>query len=166
MARLLLLLGAALGLYLSLVGPERRARLWAAPWLRTVLALAFVLVYLRTPIDLIPDGSAVGFLDDLLLAVASLWWATYRTRPAGTTDSGRRAGESATRAGNPPSWDPYAVLDVRRGASQEEISAAYRERMKQYHPDRVSGLGDELQHLAHEKTLAIQRAYEELRQRR
>ena len=39
-------------------------------------------------------------------------------------------------------------------------------RMKQYHPDRVSGLGEELQHLAHEKTLAIQRAYEELRQRR
>jgi DnaJ-domain-containing protein 1 len=37
--------------------------------------------------------------------------------------------------------------------------------MKRYHPDRVDDLGEELQRVAHEKTLAIQRAYEELREK-
>jgi DnaJ like chaperone protein len=56
--------------------------------------------------------------------------------------------------------DPYAVLGVPRDASPEEITRAYREQMKRYHPDRVADLGDELQRVAHRKTLAIQRAYD------
>ena len=51
---------------------------------------------------------------------------------------------------------------VRRGATRDEITRAYREQMKRYHPDRVGGLGDELQQVAHRKTLEIQRAYSEL----
>jgi DnaJ-class molecular chaperone len=63
-------------------------------------------------------------------------------------------------AGRPP--NPHAVLGLRRGASPEEIAQAYREQMKLYHPDRVAGLGEELQRVAHEKTVEIQRAYDEL----
>jgi preprotein translocase subunit Sec63 len=59
-------------------------------------------------------------------------------------------------------WDPHAVLGVARGASREAITRAYREQLKSYHPDRVADLGAELQRLAHEKTIAIQRAYAEL----
>jgi preprotein translocase subunit Sec63 len=36
-------------------------------------------------------------------------------------------------------------------------------RMKEYHPDKVAHLGDELQVLAHEKSQEIQRAYRQLR---
>jgi DnaJ like chaperone protein len=36
----------------------------------------------------------------------------------------------------------------------------------QYHPDRVAHLGEDLQRLAHEKTLEIQRAYEHIKRRR
>jgi DnaJ-domain-containing protein 1 len=36
--------------------------------------------------------------------------------------------------------------------------------MQEYHPDKVSHLGEELQEVAHRKTLEIQRAYERLRQ--
>jgi preprotein translocase subunit Sec63 len=69
--------------------------------------------------------------------------------------------------GRPPDpvergWDPHAVLGVPRGASREAITQAYREQLKSYHPDRVADLGSELQRLAHEKTIAIQRAYAEL----
>jgi len=62
----------------------------------------------------------------------------------------------------PPGWDPHAVLGVARGASREEITRAYREQLKRYHPDRVADLGTELQQLAHRKTVELQRAYGEL----
>jgi preprotein translocase subunit Sec63 len=61
-----------------------------------------------------------------------------------------------------PGWDPHAVLGVARGASREEITRAYREQLKRYHPDRVADLGTELQQLAHRKTVELQRAYGEL----
>lgn len=32
--------------------------------------------------------------------------------------------------------DPYEVLGVERGASEEEVKTAYRQKVKQYHPDR------------------------------
>lgn len=62
----------------------------------------------------------------------------------------------------PQGRDPYAVLGIARGASTEEISRAYREQMKLYHPDRVAEMGPEIRRVAHEQTLAIQRAYDEL----
>ena len=57
------------------------------------------------------------------------------------------------------SADPWQVLQVSPGASQEEIHAAYKQLLFKYHPDRVAHLGDEFQRLAHHKTLAIQQAY-------
>ena len=59
-------------------------------------------------------------------------------------------------------FNPYAVLGVAPGASMAEIRARYREQMKLYHPDRVQHLGAELQELAHQKTVEIQRAWEEV----
>ncbi len=59
--------------------------------------------------------------------------------------------------------DPYRVLGVRRDASVEELTRAYRERMMEYHPDRVANLGPELRDLAHRKTVEIQRAWDTLR---
>ena len=61
-------------------------------------------------------------------------------------------------------WDPYAVLGIARGASHDQIVRAYRERLKLYHPDRVADLGPELQQVAHQKTVELQRAYAELTQ--
>jgi preprotein translocase subunit Sec63 len=66
------------------------------------------------------------------------------------------------RAADGASWDPYAILGVPHGASRDLVTQAYRERLKEYHPDRVASLGAELQDLAHKKTLDIQRAYAEL----
>lgn len=63
----------------------------------------------------------------------------------------------------PSGWDPYAVLGVARSASTEDVTHAYRELMKQYHPDKVATLGPELRELAHKKTVEIQRAYDQLR---
>ena len=61
-----------------------------------------------------------------------------------------------------PAWDPYTELGVRPGASRDAITRAYHEQVKRYHPDRVADLGVELQRLAHRKTIALRRAYDEL----
>jgi len=88
----------------------------------------------------------------LALAVCAALWIRRARGPA----PGREAG------GAPGRWDPYAVLGLERGASGDDVTRAYREQMKRYHPDRVADLGRELQELAHRKTVDIQRAYAEL----
>lgn len=124
-------------------------------WLVLIAAVLGVLLYLRSPIDFIPDGAGlIGLLDDLVVLIATIAWIRRQLGSPPPPPRGPTA--------EPRPWDPYAVLGVKRGASAEEITHAYREQMKRYHPDRVSGLGEELQQLAHEKSVEIQRAYREL----
>ena len=56
--------------------------------------------------------------------------------------------------------DPYEVLGVPKGATQEEIKTAYRKLAKQYHPDRY--IGNPLADLASEKFKEINEAYDTL----
>ena len=58
---------------------------------------------------------------------------------------------------------PHEVLGVRPGASQEEISAAYRRLVQQYHPDKVADLGPELRELAEQRMKEINAAYQSLK---
>jgi len=59
--------------------------------------------------------------------------------------------------------DPWSTLGLAQDASAAEVKAAYRDKMKSYHPDRVNQLPEEFQKLAHEKSLEIQEAYAALR---
>lgn len=156
MARLLLVLVAGLLLYLWWRPPTRSAA-WRGGRLPLVGAGLLALAYLISPIDALPDVTPVGLIDDLIILVTTGWWIydQWRRRPQPQPAEPPPAGGEAA-------WDPYRILEVRRGASRDEITRAYREQMKRYHPDRVSGLGDELQEVAHRKTLDIQRAYIEL----
>ncbi len=56
--------------------------------------------------------------------------------------------------------DPYEVLGIQRGASMDEIKAAYRKLAKQYHPDMH--VDNPLKDLAQEKFIEIQEAYDQL----
>jgi hypothetical protein len=58
--------------------------------------------------------------------------------------------------------DPYQILQVAPEADPKEIKAAYLKAMAQYHPDKVSHLGDEFRVLAEEKAKNIQQAYSTL----
>ena len=55
----------------------------------------------------------------------------------------------------------YEILKVSPSASLDEIRAAYKSQIRQYHPDRVSNLGEELKELAEQKSKAINSAYQE-----
>lgn len=60
--------------------------------------------------------------------------------------------------------DPYEVLGVTRGASDEEIKEAYRKLARKYHPDAYSG--NPLADLADEKMKEINAAYDQIMEER
>ncbi len=62
-----------------------------------------------------------------------------------------------------PPPNPYEILGISYGATQEEITSAYRQMAKQYHPDRVAHLGPEFQSLAEERMKEINAAYQTLK---
>ncbi len=56
--------------------------------------------------------------------------------------------------------NPYEVLGIREGASEDEIKKAYREMVKKYHPDQYQD--NPLSKLAEEKLREINEAYDYL----
>jgi len=56
--------------------------------------------------------------------------------------------------------NPYEVLEIKEGASEEEIKKAYREQVKKYHPDQYQD--NPLSKLAEEKLREVNEAYEAL----
>jgi hypothetical protein len=137
-------------------------------WLKRALPLVLGLLYVLSPFDLIPDVLiGPGWLDDLaVVALVGYFLWRFQGRAAGArrdggTPAGGEAGAGAEgtreRAG-----DPYAVLGLDPSASPDEVKAAHRRLVSQYHPDKVSHLGKEFQDLAHQRLIEIQRAYERL----
>jgi preprotein translocase subunit Sec63 len=133
---------------------------------RFIAMIILAVLYFLLPYDLIPDGlGRIGRIDDIALILIIIFWLFIKPlideviNKNRFTGSGKRTchDSEATRE-----TDPYKILGVRPGASQEEIKKAYYELVKQYHPDRVNSLGPELQALAREKTTQLNRAYEQL----
>jgi len=145
------------------------------PWLLLVLCV----LYLVSPVDLFPDFLGLpGRVDDLLVAIGTLLYIYSSSRRSPRKDGSRKAGGgresrqahqgrgksegassgSATRE----TPDPYAVLGVPRTEDFEEIRRLYKEKLLQYHPDRVEHLGKELQEMAERKTKEITEAYQRI----
>lgn len=57
----------------------------------------------------------------------------------------------------------HEVLEIRIGATKEEIISAYREMVRSYHPDKVAQHSPKIAQLAEEKMKEINRAYETLK---
>jgi Protein of unknown function (DUF1232)/DnaJ domain len=122
-----------------------------------VLVFGLWLLYLLSPVDLVPDEfPLVGWIDDLFVLGGLYWFFSYLCTATG------RASSSGPEAG---AANPWQVLELSPGASDDEIVAAYKAQLLRYHPDRVAHLGDEFQRLAHRKTLEIQQAYTRLTRR-
>jgi len=142
--------------------------------MRFFLLMLWVL-YLLSPVDLIPDFiPVIGRLDDLVL-LGLLYWNYFRkggkyTPRAGASSGNRQqSGQNRTyeyQAGyqsrRKPSRDPYRILHIDRSATPEAIRRAYRQQAARYHPDKVAHLGEEFQAMAKEKFQDIQWAYEQL----
>jgi len=134
--------------------------------------IIIAVLYLIFPRDLIPDslGRGLGLIDDLFLTALLTYFYRKQLRDytaRATQESGgqdeRGHSSRAQAEGFESSSDPYRILGIDSSASGEEIQAAYKARMHEYHPDKVAHLGEELQEVAHRKAVEIQQAYEQLR---
>lgn len=54
----------------------------------------------------------------------------------------------------------YRILGVREAATRDEITAAYKKLITQYHPDKVAQMGAEIRALAEAKSKQINAAYD------
>jgi DnaJ like chaperone protein len=84
--------------------------------------------------------------------------AAVRARHAG---GGTYAGAQPQR----PLSECYAELEVSAGASDQEVTKAYRRQMSRHHPDKLvaNGLPESMAQWAKEKTQRIQESYEAIR---
>ena len=145
-----------------MMGPKKLKK-----WLIIIAVL-----YLIFPRDLIPDffGRGLGLIDDFsLIALLTYFYRNHlrkytarATQESGGQDERERSSHAQAEASE-NSFDPYQILGIDSSASGEEIQAAYKARMHEYHPDKVTHLGEELQRVAHRKAVEIQQAYEQLR---
>jgi len=75
--------------------------------------------------------------------------------PAKDAPAGEASAEEAVTLSN---W--FRILDVGEHASREQIRAAYKRKISQYHPDKVNQMGQEIRELAGRKSQQINAAYE------
>ena len=146
-----------------------------------IILIILAVLYILNPFDILPDFMiGWGWLDDavilgFLIRYFYIWKKKRQAfqqhyqnrqhnqrRANGSADNnnsrGHRRGASASMQ-----WDPYRILELEKGASQEEIKHAFRQLAGKYHPDKVEYLGDEFKALAEKRFKDIQQAYEELR---
>ncbi len=149
-----------------------------------IVLLVLALLYILNPYDLFPDMViGWGWIDDVII-LGFLWryfylmkkkrernQKYYQSDQHNTHDDnnfenadGQYNAHSNAQAWNSSvPWDPYRVLEIDRGASQDDIKRAYRQLAGKYHPDKVEHLGDEFKVLAEKRFKEVQQAYQELR---
>lgn len=66
----------------------------------------------------------------------------------------------------PQTDSAYKILEIDRGATDEEVKKAYRKMANKYHPDKVSHLGDDFQKAANDKFRKVNEAYETIKRER
>jgi len=148
-----------------------------------IILFVLALLYVLSPYDLFPDMViGWGWIDDLVI-LGFLWRYFYLLKKKRRSfqkyyQSGRNthSGENYKKTADEYSsnsnthtqdssalWDPYKILEIQRGASQDDVKSAYRQLAGKYHPDKVEHLGDEFKALAEKRFKEIQQAYQELR---
>ena len=142
-------------------------RLREACGLRHDLLRTFVELQLRAALDgngLSPPARSILTRVAERLGLSGLEFAYMEAAVRAQQSRGRSAGP---RPGPRSSslTECYAELEVDAGASDPEVTKAYRRQMSRHHPDKLvaNGLPESMAQMAKEKTQRIQEAYENIR---
>lgn len=135
-------------------------------WIWIIIAM----IYLLSPLDLIPGFHPLGWLDDIAVLVLLYRYLSRFWRPGGTgrppfgnhQNQNQQSQPHGRAPSDAPPRTPHDILGVPQDADDQKIRTAYRELANQYHPDKVAHLGEEFQKLAEERFKEIQQAYDEL----
>ncbi|MFW3145968.1 MAG: J domain-containing protein [Thermoplasmatota archaeon] len=73
--------------------------------------------------------------------------------------------ERKVRMSEEEAMDPYEVLEVERGASFQEIERAYKQKVKEYHPDKYTKTPRRIHDAAMKETEKLNIAYEKLKRK-
>jgi hypothetical protein len=114
------------------------------------------------------EGIVAWFHGDFVALIDAGPWAEEEIdlRGEGGFDSTSRARPSEAPAPPPAAAaDPHDVLGLPRGASREEVVAAFRRLAKEHHPDLFATRDRAAQDEAHRRFVAILDAYARLRER-
>lgn len=60
----------------------------------------------------------------------------------------------------------YKILEIEPSASDDDVKKAFRRMAMKYHPDKLSGLGDQVRKESEEKFRRVQQAYESIKRKR
>jgi DnaJ-domain-containing protein 1 len=98
----------------------------------------------------------------LLAWIVYQLWAGSKSKPR-AKPAAKPAPKTAARPKPPKkARAAHEVLGVDADAAPDDIRRAYQQRMREYHPDRVAGLAEELQELAERRAKEINAAYDEM----
>lgn len=121
-------------------------------------------IYIISPIDAAP------FLFDDLIAAVIMFYLIYshsmQKERKSHAHTRQKIGENRTNISDThiSHEEAYRILGLDPGATMEEISRAYKEKMARSHPDKVNHLSEELQEKAKEIALRLNNAYEVIQQ--
>ena len=107
------------------------------------------------------------FYEGLVIAsgLAIGYWlvSAFTKSPIEHVEAADTESDDSSTSEQATSW--HEVLGVSQWATQEEVTAAYREKIQQYHPDKVAKMGPEIRALAELKATQINEAYRHAKQR-
>ena len=70
----------------------------------------------------------------------------------------------AKKSADSEKW--YKILGVNKNATDSEVKKAYRKMALKYHPDKLTGVSEDIKKLATQKFQAVKEAYEKINKER
>ncbi|TNF55194.1 hypothetical protein EP227_03050 [bacterium] len=130
------------------------------------LWLVLLALYILSPLDAHPL-----FFDDLIASIIFVYMlyknARQKKRAGYTYTNSQSQNRSKTTFSNHLTLDEaYKILGINQNSSLDEARKAYKEKIAQSHPDKVSHLSKELQEKAKELTLKLNNAYDVIKKQK
>ena len=102
-------------------------------------------------------------LDEIIITIAGLLFGYWIVGLFNIKKPKKTNSEEKDLNDDSGELDWFIILEVNENESIAGIKKAYQKQINRYHPDKVESLGFEFKEIAHKKTIAINKAYNEVK---